>query len=285
MLVAGTTAFDTLARVERFPDVEEAVRAKRIASGAGGCGANVARGLARLGHEPQLLSAVGADFKGSRAERELLEEGVDLSALVRDESEPTAAAMMATDDSFQQTIIYDEGATPAMRELEPIDAELGHFAPGELTAYPDLVAHVERVVYDPGQEVFYRPIEEVAAPLEHVDVLVLNEHEADHLAEAVGGVQRLTKGLEALIITHRDGQRIHLDADTIDIEAVSAEIVDPTGAGDAHCAGLVHGLAEGWKLPKACRFGSVIAACVIEHVGAQAGLPTLEEAHERLERA
>ncbi|PSG97917.1 hypothetical protein BRD56_03010 [Thermoplasmatales archaeon SW_10_69_26] len=282
VLVAGSTAFDTLARVERFPTEEEAMKADEIASGAGGCGANVARGLARLGHEPRLLSAVGADFADSSAKQALEGDGVDLGRLVRVEDEPTAAAMMATDDTLQQTIIYDEGATPRMRELEPIEAELGHFAPGEVTAYPELMAAVDRVVYDPGQEVFYRPTEEVMAPLDEVDVLVVNEHEAEQLAPAVGGLETLADELEGLVVTHQGGQHVYQSGDRVELDAVEADVVDPTGAGDAHCAGLVHGLAEGWQLPEACRFGSVVAACAIESVGAQRGLPTRDEAQARL---
>lgn len=286
MLVAGSTAFDQVARVERFPQAEEAVKADRIEVSAGGCGANVARGLARLDHQPELLSAVGGDFAGSSAEQALREEGVDLSHLVRVEDQRTAAAMMATDRSFEQTIIYDEGATPHMRDLEPVEAELGHFAPGEITAYADLMQAVDRVVFDPGQEVFYRPVEEILEPLAHVDVLVVNEHEADQLARAVdGGLQALAADREGLIVTHHDGQRVHIDGEVTEIEAFEADVVDPTGAGDALSVGLVHGLAEGMELTEACRFGGAVAACVIEHVGAQGGLPTMEAIERRMARA
>lgn len=283
VLVAGSTAFDQVARVERFPGPDEAVKADRIEASPGGCGANVARGLARLGHEPTLLSAVGGDFADTDAERALLDEGVDLSALVRGEDERTAAAMMATDANLEQTIVYDEGATPRMTDLEPVEAELGHFAPGEIAAYPELMAAVDRVVFDPGQEVFYRPVEEVLAPLEHVDVLLVNEHEAARIAEATDdGLEELAADREALVVTHAEGQRVHVDGDVVEIDALAADVVDPTGAGDALSVGLVHGLAEGMSLPEACRLGGAVAACVVEHVGAQRGLPTLADVEERM---
>jgi len=232
------------------------------------------------------LSAVGADFADSDAEQALVDEGVDLSHLVRCEDERTAAAMMATDQAPEQTIIYDEGATPRMTELTPVEADLGHFAPGEITAYPELMARVDRVVFDPGQEVFYRPVEEILAPLDHVDILVVNEHEAGRLGAAVdGGIEALAAECEALVVTHADGQRVHVDGDVVEIDAIEADVVDPTGAGDALSVGLLHGLAEGMGIPEACRYGGALAACVVEHVGAQTGLPTPAEVEQRLAEA
>lgn len=282
VLVVGSTAFDTLARVPRFPQADEAVKAQSIEAQPGGCGANAARALARLGHEPTLLSAVGLDFPDSPAARALDGDGVDLSQLVHARDHRTARAVMATDDQLQQAIVYDEGATPAMQRLEPVQAGLGLFSPGELRAYPPLMRAVDRVVFDPGQEVFYREAEEVLALLKHADVLVVNEHEAERLANAAGGIPALLEGLEALVVTHARGQRIHRHEGQAEVEALPADVVDPTGAGDAHCAGLTHGLAEGMDVVEASRFGSAVAACVVEHVGAQAGLPTLAEARARL---
>lgn len=280
MLVVGSTAFDTVAKVDAFPAPDRAVEAESVRACPGGCGANVARALARLGREPTLLSAVGADFRGSPAEAALREEGVDLSHLERVDA-PTARAILTTDEDLRQAIVYDGGATPAMRELAPVEAGLAHFAPGELAAYPPLMAAADRVVFDPGQEVFYRPTREVVDLLDPVDVLVVNEHEAAELADEAGSVEALASGREAVIVTRREGQVVHAGGDAVEVEAAPADVVDPTGAGDAYAAGLVHGLAEGRSLVEASRLGGAVAACAVEALGAQAGLPTLAEARAR----
>lgn len=285
VLAVGSTAFDTIARTDKLPGPDEAVKADAIEAGPGGCGANVARGLARLGRTPTLLSAVGEDFAGSPAEQALQAEGVDLSHVFRAPGESTARAIVTTDAQLRQAIVYDEGSTPRMTELSPLEAPIGHFAPGELTAYPELMEPVDRVIFDPGQEVFYRPIEETLAPAEHADILVVNEHEAQRLAEAVGSIDQLAEPREALVVTHASGQTIHSEGQTTEVEAISADVVDPTGAGDAYAAGLVHGLADGLDLVEASRLGGAVAACVVERVGAQTGLPTLEQARARLDEA
>lgn len=281
MLVAGTVARDTIVRVDSLPGIDEAERAEAIVDGPGGCGANVAHALARLGERPHLLSAVGGDFAGSPEEARLDEAGVGLDGLVRVADASTARAVLTTDGQGRQTITYQEGPTPAMAEIEPEEAPIGHFAPGELTAYPPLMAACEQVTYDPGQETFYRPVEEFLAPIEHADVLLANEHEAEVIADAAGGLDALLADLEAVVVSDAEGQDVHTPDGRVRVPGVEAEAVDTTGAGDAHAAGIVYGLSEGWPLETGCRLGSVLAAFAIEALGAQTNLPRLDEALDR----
>lgn len=285
MLVAGTVARDTIVRVDSLPGVDEAERAEAIVDGPGGCGANVAHALARLGGRPRLLSAVGGDFAGSPEEARLDEAGVELDGLVRVPDAATARAVLTSDGRGRQTITYQEGPTPSMAELEPETAAIGHFAPGELTAYPPLMEECEQATYDPGQETFYRPIEEVVAPIEHADVLLANEHEAEMIADAVGGLDALLADLEAVVVSDAEGQDVHTADGRQRVPGVEAEPVDTTGAGDAHAAGIVYCLSEGWPLETGCRMGSVLAAFAIEALGAQTNLPVLDEALARYETA
>ncbi|MDX1611426.1 MAG: PfkB family carbohydrate kinase, partial [Candidatus Thermoplasmatota archaeon] len=81
MLVAGTVAIDVVAQTEALPQPNESVVASRMDERFGGCAGNVARALARLGHAPHLVSAVGPDFAGSAYEKALLDEGVQLDDL------------------------------------------------------------------------------------------------------------------------------------------------------------------------------------------------------------
>lgn len=285
VLVAGTTALDLVARIPVPPHPDVAVEMSELTQQRGGCGANVALALARLGHRPTLLSAVGEDFAGSGYEQALEQAGVDLGSLVHAPGELTARAIMATTPEEVQYILFHPGATPAMAQLEPVEAALAHFAPGEISAYPRLMAACQEVCFDPGQEVFHRPHEEILACLEHVDILLLNNHEADHLAEQADGIEALTEPIDAVIVRDAEGQTIHTRDGDQRIPAAPARVADPTGAGDAHSAGFVHGRSMGWPLDRCCRFGSAVAACAIEAPGAQGGLPSLPEAEKRMAEA
>lgn len=285
MLVAGTVALDLIARVPSLPTEDRTVRATQMAEHPGGCAGNVARALGRLGHEPHLVSAVGAGFRGSAYEEALVADGVDLSDLLYHEEDPTARAFLATDPKGHQQIVYHEGATPHMTEIDLVAAPIGHFAPGELSTYPRLMEHCGHVTFDPGQETFHRDIEIVWACVEAADILLVNHHEAEHLADHAGGTEALLETLEALVISDAEGQDLHTADGTTRIPGVACDDIEHTGAGDAHSAGVLHGLAQGWGLEDCCRMGSVLAAFALEHIGAQAGLPRLEAALDRFEAA
>jgi sugar/nucleoside kinase (ribokinase family) len=64
--------------------------------------------------------------------------------------------------------------------------------------------------------------------------------------------------------------------------AFPAAVVDTTGAGDAFHAGYLYALLQGWPLIERLRFANATAACACEALGAQAGLPTLDQAQRRL---
>ena len=64
--------------------------------------------------------------------------------------------------------------------------------------------------------------------------------------------------------------------------AVKAEsIKDPTGCGDAHRAGLIHGLLNDLDLVTTCRIGSLMGAIKIAHQGPQNHAPGMAEIEQR----
>lgn len=290
VLVAGTLAFDTVGRVPELPDDDETVRVDERAERGGGAGANVAHALARLGLEAPLLSAYGPDLPGSDYERELEQAGVDLGPAVEADA-PTAAAWIFSAPDGTQRTYYDPGASPAMGSCEvPGGSWEGwaHFAAGAIDVYPDLMTRVEAVAFDPGQEVFHRPLADVEACLPEVDVLLVNEHERDRLADGLGldPADLVGKGMRAVVVTRGPRPtRIHGPDGVVEVAVPEVDVRDPTGAGDAHSAGTVAGLAWGLEVPEAVRLGNVVAGATVEEVGAQGGHPTDEEVRARYEEA
>jgi sugar/nucleoside kinase (ribokinase family) len=69
------------------------------------------------------------------------------------------------------------------------------------------------------------------------------------------------------------------------IPAFKANVVDSTGCGDAYCAGFIAGLAQGWDLEKAGRLGAAAGALVIQGLGSDAGIVSLEETVKFMESA
>ncbi|MCY3910835.1 MAG: PfkB family carbohydrate kinase, partial [bacterium] len=62
--------------------------------------------------------------------------------------------------------------------------------------------------------------------------------------------------------------------DDVLVPSYPAEVVDPTGAGDAFCGALGVALAEGLPLIEAVRFANAAGALAVQTPGAQPSMPT-----------
>jgi len=85
--------------------------------------------------------------------------------------------------------------------------------------------------------------------------------------------------VKALVVTlGGNGSQIYADGGRIDIPTVpAAQVVDPTGCGDASRAGLLYGIARGWGWPKTGRLASLMGSIKIAHRGGQNHKPSRAE--------
>lgn len=282
----GTVALDTIALVERLPARNETARVKEVRDDFGGCGGNVAAALATLGLKPRLASSVGRDFPRTDYGQRLKRLGVQLDGLHFSDL-PTSRAFLFTDPKGEQQIYFSPGAGPEMARCGPFKAGIAHFAAGEISCYPAFMQRCERVSFDPGQETFHRDPEQIRACLEHVDYFFVNEHELRYLSKALDmGIEDFLDAGPEVVIESRGpkGQFLHQRDGRLLSPAAKARPVDPSGAGDAHRAGFLYGLARGHKLEACARLGSVLSAFVLEAVGAQSNLPTEAKLKERYKR-
>lgn len=284
--VVGTVAFDTLARVKALVGPEETGGVLDVQEAFGGTAGNVCTALARLGARPRIVAGVGRDFAGSAYEAALLREGVDLSKLVRVD-DANSRCYIFFEDSGRQTSYFLSGASKAIAQADVrLDGRV-HFCAGEISAYPRLMEQADWVSFDPGQETFHRALDQIVACLPHVDLIFLNRHELRRLEKDVGlGVEGLRNaGVQVVVETcGADGAVVHSSAGTFRAPALQVLARDPTGAGDAHRAGFLYALSRGAELPVAARFANVLGSFAVEQVGAQAGLPRLDEAVGRYEK-
>src|SRR5690606_11001692 len=84
--------------------------------------------------------------------------------------------------------------------------------------------------------------------------------------------------MQCVVVTHgAEGAMVYEQGDVTTVQAVqAAAVVDPTGCGDAHRAGLLYGLTRGWNLPDACKLGNVMGSLKVASKGPQNHRPTRE---------
>jgi adenosine kinase len=251
----------------------------------GGCGPNIAYGLALLGERPVLLATAGADAAEYRDH--LAREGVDVSGLRLEEDLFTASFFVSTDQDQNQLASFYTGAMARARELPlaSLDPDTIAFVVISPNDPPAMAAHAADCrkfgipyLYDPSQQVTRLSGDEMREGFRGASILIVNDYEFGILGHKTGlSQQALIAEVPVLIVTHGpDGSTIHVrEADgmtqthAIPAARVEGEAVDPTGVGDMYRAGLLRGRRIGASWPVAGRIGSVNAVFGLEALGPQ----------------
>ena len=267
-----------------FVSRDDPVRYRAIPAGAE---SNVAAGVARLGCRARWVSRLGDDPLGHFVADSIATRGVDV-AVVWDPARPTG--VMTKHVTPAGTVGQYYRSESAARELSVDD--LGRAGPARwihvtgITAAlsqsaADLVAaiaerrgeHDGRVSFD----VNYRPAlwpnaataARVLQPLARgADVVFVGDDEAAALfgttdADELAGMI-LGRADEDLVLKRGAGPASIISATgEVSVPALPAEVIDPTGAGDAFAAGYLAATNFGWPPEARLRLGHLMASRVV----------------------
>jgi ribokinase len=290
VVVVGSLNLDLVVRVDRLPGPGETVSGGDVFRNPGGKGANQAVAAARLGRRVAMVGRVGDDEAGRELLASLEADGVDTAHVRAVDGVPSGAAFIAVSDDGENQIVVSPGANA---RLGPGDvAAAGAALRAAAVTLVQLEVPLEAVaaaVRAAGGRVVLNPAPVRALPaalLGEVDVLVPNRVELARLADApvpatVEEAAALAGRLpaRAVVVTlGADGALVVEDGDAGHVPAVPVRPVDTTAAGDAFCGGLADALAGGAALQDAARWAVRVAAAACTRPGAQASLPTPDEA-------
>lgn len=290
VIVVGSANVDQVFRVERIPGPGETVLSTGLSTARGGKGQNQVVAAARAGATASFVAAVGTDEFGAMTLAGLEADGVD-TALVRRVDRPTGTALIAVDDHGENTIIVEPGANAALVGLDEKDAAAIVSASVlvlQLEIPLETVVAAAETARSAGTTVVLNaaPIRDLADDvLALVDVLVVNEHEAAHLAAARGGDLGDLISVVPTVIVTRGAQGAELHSRTSEVVQVPAPrvvAVDATGAGDTFCGAFAAALAEGMTPDAALRFAVVAASLSVERRGAVPSIPFRAAIDERI---
>ncbi len=294
VLVCGSMAFDTIAVFDgRF---KEHILADRIQSLSvsflvpsmrkeyGGCSGNIAYNMNLLGGKPVPVATVGEDAGEYLARLEGL--GIDVSRVKVIPDTFTAQCFITTDLDDNQITAFHPGAMSfaADNDLGDADAAWAIVAPD---AKEGMFAHAERLhrrgipfIFDLGQAMPLFDGADLERMLKLAQALTVNDYEAGVVEQRTGrSVADIARTLQAVVVTRGgEGATLLTGGQTIQIEPVrAAQVVDPTGCGDAQRGGLLYGLTSGWNWEDSCRLGNVMGAIKIASRGPQNHAPSRAE--------
>jgi ribokinase len=288
--VVGSLNMDIAVNVPRLPLPGETVVGGDVLRNPGGKGGNQAVGAARLGRRVGMVGLVGDDQSGSELLAALQVDAVDTSHVGRLSGVPSGTALIAVGPDGENVILVSPGANRRLASAHV------HQARGLLSAALVTLIQLEipfeavaTAARAAGGTVVLNPAPARDVPselLELVDVIVPNRVELAQLAgtavprsseEAAATAAGLPTG--AVVITlGADGALVVQGGRATHVPAVPVACVDATAAGDAFCAALADGVARGESLEAAARWAVRVSAAACRRRGAQASLPTREEA-------
>ena len=244
----------------------------------GGCAGNIAYTLARLGGEPIVMAAAGPDAQDYLARVASWGATTDFIRVVDDSY--TAQAIIITDTDNNQITAFHPGAMQhAHLNVVPTDRPIAVaiVAPDGRDAMLQHAAQLAEAripfIFDPGQGLPMFNGDELKAFVAQASWVALNDYEAKMLCDRTGHT------LESLSRSHLKGVVVTLAAEGCEVweqgvrthvpGVKAAEVVDPTGCGDAFRAALLYGLERGWPLARCVALGNRIGALKIAHRGGQ----------------
>lgn len=274
-----------------------------------GSEANVAIGLARLGHLAGWISRVGDDEFGQYLLYTLRGEGVDISRVGIDPEAPTGVVFKEKREVGARKIMYYRKGSAASRlEPEQLDgdyigaARILHLSGITPALSESAAATVHRAIdiarergvtvsFDPNvrlrlwdRETCRRVLRQIVPK---VDICLPGDEEAEILtgeSDPVRAAQQL-RDLGAGTVVVKVGVEGSVAVSENGLERVPAamrldRVVDPVGAGDGFAAGFLSGRLRGFSLAESMRLGNIVGAFAMTVVGDIEGLPTWREVQE-----
>lgn len=279
VIVVGSANVDQVFRVERIPSPGETVLSTGFSTARGGKGQNQAVAAARAGAPTAFITALGDDAFGSDTRAGLIDDGVDVTG-VRSLDAATGTALIAVDSVGENTIIVEAGANRLLVDLQSADAAAiaaSSVLAMQLEIPLETVIAAARIARAADTTVMLNaaPIRDLPAELlSSLDILVVNEHEASHLA-GERDWRELTEQVPVVVVTlgSEGALLLRRGSDEVRVAAPSVHAVDATGAGDTFCGAFAAGLAEDMELEQALLFAVTAASLSVQSYGAVPSIP------------
>lgn len=282
----------------------------------GGTALNMIVCASKLGLKTSFISRIGADVMGDRIERALIENGVNIDGLIKDDQYFTTMTFVELNHGERSFSFARQFGADIMIRAEDISREIigesriFHYSGMVLMSEPSrsatlgLLKELQKEGKYICTDISYRAAlweDEMTAirvtreALKYTDLVKCSDEEAflvsgkDTLREAA---EYFTEyGCALCIITcGKDGAFWYMDGECGTVPAFSVPVVDTTGAGDAFLGGFLYQLLKKTSpgevkpeiLPEMLRFANAVGALNITQKGGIDGAPTLEEVNRLL---
>ncbi len=273
----GSINIDHVYSVPHLPEPGETLTAKTRDMYLGGKGINQSIAISKAGGQVIHTGAVGND--GAWALEQINAMGVDVSSIAEVDT-PTGHAIINVDNAAENAIVILSGANACLTDAQ-ISAALSKAEPEDwilVQNETNLVSEIVSQAKVRGCKVAYSAAPFVAdvtvSLLDKIDLLVVNEGEADALASALGVTVQNISVPQLLITKGVQGATLTADEGLFEQAAFSVNAVDTTGAGDTFLGSFLARTDQGDKVQEALRYASAASALQVTRTGAATAIPS-----------
>ncbi len=278
----GSINADNFYYLRHLPAPGETIAAHDFRQGLGGKGANMSVAAARAGTRVMHIGAVGPD--GKWAVERLLEYGVETQHISMIDTATGHANICVADDG-ENAIVLFSGANHEIT-TQMIGAALSEASPGDFLLMQNETLgqrFAARTAHTLGLRVAYAAApfdaEIVAQVLPDIDLLVLNEVEAEAL-EKTTGTRIDALPIDDIIVTlGAEGCKwVSKQAKSVmNFPAYPVNVVDTTGAGDTFTGYLIAALDRKLSMQDAIILAMQAGALMVTRQGTADVIPDLKD--------
>lgn len=283
----GSTNIDIIFNVNHIVRPGETISSSSVVRSTGGKGANQSVAVAQAGDYPVYHAGkIGPD--GLWIKEKLESKGVNTDYLFVGET-PTGQALIQVAEDGQNSIVLYAGSNKEITKDE-VNQVLDNFGAGDwliLQNEINLIDYIMERAHSKGLKICFNPApfegSVLSLPLDYVDLLVVNEVEAQGLSgerESEAALNSLTikyPGKSIILTLGPLGARYGKDSDRLSFGTWIVPVVDTTAAGDTFIGCYVANIAKGETPQKALELASAASSITVMREGAMDSIPTPSE--------
>ncbi len=284
----GSTNIDIIFKVDHIVQPGETIGSTSLSRSTGGKGANQSVGASYAGGAKVYhVGKIGPD--GTFIRSILEQKGVDTTFL-REGTTPTGQALIQVSKQGQNSIVLYSGGNKEFKEDEILET-LSHTHPGDWILLQNETNQLSFIMNEAKKRelrICFNPapfdVSVLELPLHLLDVLVVNEVEAEgiaHTADPYKAIEKLTslyKETEILItlgshgVMHKKGDGPLTTFGTWDVT-----VADTTAAGDCFIGCYIASRSQGNDVPTSLYKASAASSITVMRDGAIPSIPSPEE--------
>jgi sugar/nucleoside kinase (ribokinase family) len=276
--------------------------ADRLLLTLGGCAANTAVDLVKMGVNAAVVGRIGADLLGRVVADMLREFHVETGFLQADEGADTSQTLIINVLGQDRRFIHTFGANAGFSAADiPLDCLAGSkvLYVGGFFLMSALKGKELAKVFAQARQLGVKTFLDVVTPpgldylaeleplLPHVDVFKPNADEARFILNTHDMLQqaqifRKLGAKTAVISCGSEGSLLVNDDVRLRAGTYPVEYVDASGGGDAFDAGFIYGMLHGLSTEDCLRYASALGASCVRAIGTTPGVFTRRECEEFL---